>query len=64
MFSTKYTSTSSFTASDGEFHPPANSVSTSFSGFYSFSHSDHHIAPHPESKVISEVVYPVNERVR
>ena len=44
------------TASDGEFHAPAKSVITSFSGLYSYSHSDHHnnIAPHPE--IISEVV--------
>ena len=33
------------------------SVGCPHSGFYSYSHSDHHnVAPHPESKVISEVV--------
>ena len=53
----KHLHDASSTASDGEFHPHANSVITSFSRFYSYSHSDHHnIVPHPESKVISEAV--------
>ena len=42
----KHLHDASSTSSDGEFHPPANSVITSFSEFYSYSHSDHHIAPH------------------